>query len=140
MKPERRFLGLLGALLCVLPTAPLAWWLTRSDVFVGLAGLVGFLLAVGGYRVLAGHSSGFGVGVSALLTFPAALPGIWYGYAELILRENEPFGCTMQEALDLVPTVVFDPYNRFQVLWDLGSVLALDLLAAFLYVYYRRSK
>ena len=138
MKRERRVLGCLGALLGVLPAGPLAWVLMRSGVFTGVAGAAGFLLSVGGYRLLAGRSSGLGCALAALLTPFAALPGLWYACAELILRDNERYGCTLAEALELVPTVAFDPINRGQLLWYVGSVVALDLLCAVLFARYLR--
>ena len=138
MKRERKLLGILGALLGVLPAAPLAWALMRGGIFTGVAGAAGFLLSVGGYRLLAGRSSGLGCALAALLTPPAALPGLWYACAELILRDNERYGCTLAEALELVPTVAFDPINRGQLLWYLGGVVALDLLCALLFARYLR--
>ena len=137
-KPERRKLGCLGALLGVLPAAPLAWILTRSDLLTGLVGLAGFLLGLGGWRLLAGRSSGLGIGLSALLTPLAALPGLWLGYAELILRENERYGCTLAEALELVPTILADPGNLKSVVVDVGSIVLLDILAAILTAKYLR--
>lgn len=128
MRPERRLPGCLGALLFALPAAPIAWQLTRSGVFLGLAALTGLLLSAAGYRLFAGRSSGFGLALAAVFSLLAALCGLWWGYAELILRENEAFGCTMSEALALVPTVASDPGNRVQLLWDLGSLAGLDLL------------
>lgn len=138
MKPERKILGCFGALLGALPTALLAWALLRGGVFAGIAGAAGFLLSSGGYRLLAGRSSGPGIALAALLTPPAALPGLWYACAELILRENERFGCTMDEALELVPTVAFDPINRGQLLWTVGGVIVMDLLCAVLFARYLR--
>ena len=138
MKRERKLLGILGALLGVLPAAPLAWALMRGGIFTGVAGAAGFLLSVGGYRLLAGRSSGLGCALAALLTPPAALPGLWYACAELILRDNERYGCTLAEALELVPTVAFDPINRGQLLWYAGSVVVLDLLCALLFARYLR--
>ncbi len=138
MKQERRKLGCLGAALGVLPAAPLAWALTRSGLLTGLAGLAGFLLGLGGYRLLAGRSSGLGIGLSTLLVPLAALPGLWLGYAELIQQENERYGCTMAEALELVPTVLADSGNLKSVLVDLGSIVLLELLAAVLTAKYLR--
>ena len=60
MKPERRLLGCLGALLGALAAAPLAWLMLGNGIFTGLAGAAGFLLSLGGYRLLAGRSSGLG--------------------------------------------------------------------------------
>ena len=138
MKPERKLLGGIGALLGVLPAAPLAWVLMRSGVFTGIAGAAGFLLAIGGYRLLAGRCSGLGNVLAALLAPAAALPGLWYACAELILRDNERYGCTMAEALELVPTVAFDPINRGQLFWAVGGVVVLDLLCAILFARYLR--
>ena len=141
MHPERRLLGCLTALVCVLPTAPLAWQLTRADLFTGLAGLVGFFLAFGGYWLGAGRSSGLGYILGILLPLPAALPGIWYGLAEQIFWDNERYGCTMEDALELVPTVAMDPYNRGEMLLTVGGVLLLALLAALVtarYLHLRR--
>jgi hypothetical protein len=137
-KPERRKLGCLGALLGVLPAAPLAWVLTRSGLLTGLVGLTGFLLGLGGWRLLAGRSSGLGIGLSALLTPLAALPGLYLGYAELIQRENERYGCTLAEALELVPMVALDPGNRAELLWALGGLIFMDLLCALLAARYLR--
>lgn len=138
MKPERRKLGCLGALLGVLPAAPLAWVLTRSGLLTGLVGLTGFLLGLGGWRLLAGRSSGLGIGLSALLTPLAALPGLYLGYAELIQRENERYGCTLAEALELVPTVLADPANLKSIVVDLGSIVLLDVISALLTAKYLR--
>lgn len=130
MRRERRLPGCLGALVCSLPAAPLARLLLESGSFTGIAGLVGFLLALGGYRLLARRCSGLGVCIAALLAPLAALPGLYYGCAALILRDNARFGCTMAEALELVPVVALDPINRGELRWALGSVVFLDLLTA----------
>lgn len=140
MKPERPVLGCLGALLFALPAAPLTWLLARSDVYLGLVGLVGYLLSLGGYCLLGGRSSDFGRWFSVLPPLPAALPGLYYSYAELIYEENRRFGCTMREALELVPSVALDPGNRGELLWDLGGILLLDLLCALLLTKYLRSQ
>lgn len=141
MKPERRFsglLGALGALLGALPTALLAWLLMGRGIFTGVAGAAGFFLSLGGFRLLSGRFSGLGNAMAALLTPLAALPGLWYACAEQILRENERYGCTMSEAMELVPTVAFDPINRGQLLWYAGSVVVLDLLCGLLFARYLR--
>ena len=138
MGRERRWLGCLGAALGALPAAPLAWLLTRSDISLALAGLGGFLLSMGGYRLAAGRSSGFGICLAALFTPLAALPGLYCGYGELILRDNAHYGCTLAEALELVPVVALDPINRGMLLWDLGGLVLLDLLTAVLFARYRR--
>lgn len=141
MRNERRRLGCLGVLIGVLPAAPLAWVLTRSGLLTGLVGLAGFLLGLGGWRLLAGRSSGLGIGLSALLTPPAALPGLYLGYAELIQQENARYGCTMAEALELVPTVLRDPANLKSILVDVGSIVVVDIAAALLtarYLHLRR--
>ena len=132
MKPERPLLGFLGALLCCLPTAPLTWFLTRYGFSTAPAGVLGFLLALGGWRLLGRRCSGLGIALSALLAFLAALPGLYYSYAELILRDNAPYGCTLDEALALVPGVALDRGNRGLLLWDLGCFLLPELLAALL--------
>lgn len=138
MRPERRKLGCLGALLGALSAAPLAWALTRSGLLTGLTGLAGFLLALGGWRLLAGRSSGLGIGLSALLTPLAALPGLYFGYAELIQRENERYGCTLAEALELVPTVLADPANLKSIAVDVGSIVLVDIISALLIAKYLR--
>ena len=141
MRPERRIPGCLGALLGALTTAPMAWFLLRQDLFTGAAGLAGCLCALGGYRLLAGRSSGFGAFLAAVLTPPAALPGLWYACAEQILLDNERFGCTMAEALELVPAVALDPINRSELVWAVGGVVVLDLLCVLFfarYLYLRR--
>ena len=97
-----------------------------------------FLLAAAGWWLGAGRSSGLGISAAALLTPAAALPGLYYGCAELILRANAQYGCTMEEALELVPTVALDPINRGQLLWAVGGVLGMDLLAAGLFARYLR--
>lgn len=135
-QPERRLLGCLGALLGALPAAPLAWLLLRNDIFTSIAGAAGFLLSVSGYRLLAGRSSGLGTTLAAILTPLAALPGLWYAFAEQIFLDNQRFGCTMAEALELVPTVARDPINRGQLLQVLGGLVALDLLCAILFARY----
>ena len=137
-KRERKLLGCVGALLGALPAAPLAWLLTGNGVFTGVAGAAGFLLSAGCYRLLAGRSSGLGNALAAVLTPLAALPGLWFAWAEQILRENERFGCTLAEAWEMVPTVAMDPINRGKLLWDLGGVLVLDLLCALLFARYLR--
>ena len=136
--PERRRLGCLGALLGALPAAPLAWVLTRSGLLTGLVGLAGFLLALGGWRLLAGRSSGLGISLAALLTPLAALPGLYLGYAELIQRENAQYGCTLAEALELVPTVLRDPANLKSILVDVGSIILVDIISAWLTAKYLR--
>lgn len=128
MRLKRRLLGCFCALLFVLPTAPLAWQLVKGGIFTGVAGLVGCVLALGGYRLGAGKQSALGVSLAAFLTPAAALPGMYYGCAELILRDNQRYGCTMEEALEAVPVVAMDPINRPQLLWALGGLLLLDLL------------
>ena len=138
MRQERKLPGCLGALLGVLPAAALAWLFTGDDVFTGIAGVTSFLLILGGYRLLAGRISGFGAAVAALLAPLAALPGLWYAYAERIFQDNSSYGCTMAEAMELVPTVAFDPINRGQLLWAVGGVVALDLLCALLFARYLR--
>ena len=140
-RPERRLLGCLGALLGALPAAPLAWLLLRSDIFTGIAGAAGFLLSLGGYCLLARRYSALGAALAAVLTPLAALPGLWYAFAEQIFLDNQRYGCTMAEALELVPMVVWDPINRGQLLWALGGLVALDLLCAILFarfLYLRR--
>ena len=132
MKAERPLLGFLGALLCALPAAPLTWLLIRHGLFLGLTGVLGFLLALGGYRLLGRRCSGLGFALAVPLVFLAALPGLCYGYAELIFQDNAVYGCTMAEALELVPVSISDPANLEQLLWDLGSILLMDLLTAFL--------
>ena len=134
----RRLVGLLAALICVLPAAPLARLLTRAESFPGLAAAAGFALALGAYRLAAGRLSAAGLCAAALLTPAAVLPGLWYGWGELILRDNEPYGCTLEEALELVPVVALDPFNRVRLLWTLGGVLAMDLLCALLTARYLR--
>lgn len=129
-KTERFWLGGLCAVLCALPTALPAWLLVRENVFTGPAGLLGFLLALGGWRLGAGQFSPAGICLAALLAPAAALPGMYYGCAQLILRDNAVYGCSMEEALELVPTVALDPINRPQLLWALGGVVVLDLLTA----------
>lgn len=132
MKAERPLPGFLGALICALPAAPLTWLLVRHGLFLGLTGILGFLLALGGYRLLGRRCSGLGFTLALPLVFLAALPGLYYGYAELILQDNALYGCTMAEALELVPTVSLDPANLGQLLWDLGSILLPELLTAVL--------
>ena len=138
MGSERKLPGFLGALPGAAAAAPLAWLLLRSEFFPGLAGLAGFLLAAAGWRLGAGRSSGLGITAAALLTPATALPGLYYGCAELIHRANAQYGCTMEEALELVPTVALDPINRGQLLWAVGGVLGMDLLAAGLFARYLR--
>ena len=140
MKTEKPVLGLLGAVIFVLPPAPLTWLLTRSGVFTGLAGMAGYLMSLAGYRVLGNRCGQFARWISLLLPPLAALPGLYYGYAELIYQENLLFGCTMPEALELVPTVALDPINRGQLLWDLGAIVLLELLTAFLLARYHAQK
>ncbi len=132
MKAERPLLGFLGALLCALPAAPLTWLLVRHGLFLGLTGVLGFLLALGGYRLLGRRCSGLGYALAVPLVFLASLPGLWYGYAELVLQDNAVYGCTLAEALELVPIVSLDPANLGQLLWDLGSILLPELLTAIL--------
>ena len=127
---ERRLLGILGAVIGALTAAPLAWLCTTRNLSTALVGLTAFLTALGGYRLLGRRCSGFGAAVSALLPPLAALPGFYYGYGELVLRDNARFGCTLAEALELVPTVLADPYNRGRLLADLGALLLVDILAA----------
>ena len=130
MNRERRIFGCFGALVCALPTAPLAWFLLQSGSFTGFAGLIGFLLALGGYRLLARRCSGLGICAAALLAPLTALPGLYYGFATLILRDIMRHGCSMADALELVPMVALAPIYRGQLRWDLGSVVFLDLLTA----------
>lgn len=138
MKAARSLLGILCAALGALTAAPLAWLLLRGGLFTGIAGLTGFCLSALGWRLGSGRSGGFGLGLAALLTPPAALPGLWYGCAELILRDNAQYGCTLQEALELVPMVALDPGNRAELLWALGGLIFMDLLCALLAARYLR--
>ena len=140
MQAERRLLGCLGAALGALPALFAARFLFVNGLLCNLAGLVGFLPALGGWRLLAGRCSGLGVGIAALLAFLAAMPGLYLGCADLILAENARFGCTMQEALELVPTVIADPYNLPPLLLACGGILVMDLLAAWLSLLYLRQK
>lgn len=140
MRLNRRLLGCLCAVLLVLPTAPLAWLLVRSGLFTGVAGFTGCLLALGGYRLGAGRFDALGFALAALLTPAAALPGMYYGCAELILQDNLRYGCTMEEALEAVPVVALDPINRDLLLGALGGLLALDLLTAILTAVWLRLK
>lgn len=137
MNRGRPLLGLLGALLFSLPTGFLAWWLTRERIFTGLAGITGSFLAWLGFRLLTGRQDHWlAPTVSALLPPLAALPGIWYGYGARILAQNQIYGCTPEEAMELIPLVVRDPYNRSPVLRDFSSPLVLSLLTAILLAKY----
>lgn len=140
MERERPLLGCLGALLFGLLTAPLAWWLSSSQMFTGLAGVTGFLLALGGYKLLGRRLSGLAVGLSALLPPLLALPGIYYAWAEQILADNARYGCTLEEALEMVPQVAMDPFNHEALLWDLGGLAALDLVCAYCAAVYLRRR
>ena len=139
MPGNKKLLSCLGALLGALLAVPLGRLLMGRGLFSGAAAVTGFLLILGGSRLLSGRLNGLGLALAALLAPLAALPGLRYAWAEAILRENERFGCTMEEALELVPTVVFDPANRASLLWDLGGLLVPTLILTLATLQYLRS-
>ena len=133
LEKKRVVPGLAGAVLFSLPIPLLSWQLCRWSTFTGLAGALGCFLVWLGFRLFTGgRNHWLGPAMGALLPPLAALPGLWWGYGERIMLQNQPYGCTMEEALELLPQVLADPYNRGQVLMDFLSPLLLAILTALL--------
>ena len=132
----RRAAAVLSAILLALPACGAAWLSLTTGFPILPAGAVGFAVSILGCRFLFDRINGLiwvSFGAAAVFSWI----GLLLGYASLILRENAAYGCTLVEALSILPQVLTSPVNRADVLADhlqigLGLLVMLGMTLLFL--------
>ena len=132
-KPAKAWLGILCVLLASLPFGALTGLMAGAGVLAGLPCLVCVPLCAYLYeRILKEPGSQAGLWIAALLGLAVCLTGLCVAYVRYLYQMDLEYGYSLEQAVGLLPSAIWDPEKLPLVRENLLSVCAAFLLGLFL--------
>ncbi len=138
-RSSRTWLGILCVLLISLPFGALTGLMATSGRFAGLPCLFCVPLSFFAYEKVTGEpGSQAGLWISAIIGTLVCLAGLCVSYVRYLYLADLEFGCTVEQAIGLLPSALWDPEKLPHAASNRLSVLAAAVLSMILCAWVRR--